>query len=149
MSKIEWTDETANCSSAPQNYECTRDPIFLLQRGSRQWTQIPDGLGSDGESLWVEDASLVDDWIKRFIVDGSVDTTEEFWQMAECTQNDHNWPMVYVEWLVESAFLTRKEAEEYGKAREYRWDKWRVYCVPCDGELAKILDAHESAVLVV
>lgn len=132
----------------PKNYECTRDPIFLLQKGSRQWTQIPDGLGSDGESLWVEDSSLVDDWIKRFIVDGSVDTTDEFWQMAECTENDHGWPMVYVEWFVESVFLTRKEAEEYGKAREYRWDKWRVYCVPCDGELAKILDAHEPAALV-
>lgn len=132
----------------PINFECTRDPIFVLQKGRRQWSQIPGGLESDGESLWVEDASLVDVWIKQFIVDGSVDTTEEFWQMAESTQNDHGWPMVYVEWFVESVFLKRQEAEEYAKSCSYRWDKWRVYCVPCDGELAKILDACEPTALV-
>jgi hypothetical protein len=127
----------------PSNFECTRDPIFLLQIGRRQWTQIPGGIGCDGESMWVEDASLIDDWIRRFIVDGSVETTNEFWRIAESREGDHGWPLVYIEWHTESVFLTRKEAEEFAKAREYRWEKWRVYCVPCDGELAKILTEYQ------
>jgi predicted nucleic-acid-binding Zn-ribbon protein len=62
--------------------------------------------------------------------------------------NDHNWPFVYIEWKTESVFLTREEAEAFGKAREYRWDKWKVYCVPCDGELATILKNYEPTQLV-
>ena len=132
----------------PKNNEGTRDPIFLLQVANRQWTQIPDGLESDGEQWCVEDASELPEWIKPFIEwehedDGSprghLSMSEEMFKVAEDMTNDHGWPMLYTEWRTESVFLTREEGEQYAKARSYRWDKWRVYCIPCDGELAKIL----------
>jgi len=133
----------------PKNQECTRDPIFLLQVANRQWTQIPDGMGYDGDSMWIETEDEVEDWIRPFLdKDGGVDFTDGFWREVEKREGDHGWPLVYVEWRTETVFLTRDEAEAWAKRREYRWPKWRVYCIPCDGELAKILNAHEPAALV-
>jgi len=131
----------------PTNNECTRDPIFLLQVGRRLWTQIPDGIETDGESMWVEDADDLPDWITPHIKDGAVNETAEFWKACEDAENDHGWPLVYVEWRTESVFLTRDEAERYAKATEYRYEKWRVYCIPCDGELARILKDYEPAIV--
>lgn len=131
----------------PTNFECTRDPIFLLQVGVRQWTQIPDGLETDGDGIWVNDISLVDDWILPHLDSDrtGVDTTAAFWADAEKQQNDHGWPFVYVVWLPEGVFLTRDEGENYAKARSYRWELWKVYCLPCEGELARILREHQPA----
>ena len=130
----------------PQNRDCTRDPIYVLQIGVRQWTQHPDGMGYDGESMWTEDEDLVENWIKPFLdEDGTIDFTSEFWEIAENQPNDNEWPYVYIEWRTESVFLTRDEAESFAQKREYRWDKWRVYCVPCEGELASILNQYEGA----
>ena len=124
----------------PSNRECTRDPIFLLQAGRRKWTQIPDGMGYDGERMWVEDTSEVPEWMLPFLSeDGTVDTTDGFWAFVEKESNDHGWPFVTIDWNTESVFLTRDEAEAFAKAKSHRWDKWRVYCVPCDGELATLL----------
>lgn len=96
--------------------------------------------------MWVEDEDDLPDWIKPYIAaDGTVDETPGFWQACENAENDHGWPMVYVEWRTESVFLTRDEAERYAKATEYRYEKWRVYCISCDGELAKILREYEPA----
>lgn len=132
----------------PKNQDCTRDPIYLLQFGLRQWTQIPSGIETDGESLWVENADDLDDWIQPFIEDGYVETSDEFWREAERAENDHGWPMVYVDWRTESVWLTRDEAEAFARRHEYRWEKWRVYCVPCEGELAKLLNQFEPATVV-
>lgn len=45
-------------------------------------------------------------------------------------------------WRTERVFLTRKEGEDYGTRRSYDYtDGWRVYCVPCAGQLAKLLHA--------
>lgn len=123
----------------PMNDECTRDPIFLLQVGRRQWTEIPEGCEFDGESLTVDDIDSIPEWIEPFVDDAGIDHTDGFWQAAESETNDNGWPYVYVEWRTESVFLTRAEAESFGAARSYRWDKWKVYCVPCEGELATIL----------
>jgi hypothetical protein len=132
----------------PKNAECTRDPIFLLQVGRRKWTQIPDGMGYDGESMWVEDTSEVPDWMMPFLAeDGTVDETPGFWQLVENEDNDNDngWPFVFIEWSTEHVFLTRFEAETFARAKEHRWDKWRVYCVPCEGALATLLRQHEDA----
>ena len=51
-----------------------------------------------------------------------------------------SWYVTEPEYLV---FLTRQEATAYAEARKYRYDKWRVYCIPCDGELARILNEYE------
>lgn len=131
----------------PTGWDCTRDPIYLLQIANRQWTQIPDGLETDGESWYVSDKSDLEDWILPFIEwdkddpeCGYLSMSEEIYKEAEDMTNDHGWPLVYTEWRTESVFLTRGEGEEYAKARSYRWDKWRVYCVCCEGTLAKILN---------
>lgn len=131
----------------PTNYECTRDPIFLLQIGVRKWTQIPDGVGCDGDGMWVEDRDELPDWIVQFVdeEDQTIDASAEFYAVAEKQENDHGWPMIYVEWRTESVFLTREEGESYAKSRGHRWDKWQVYCVPCDGELARILREYQPA----
>lgn len=123
--------------------ECTRDPIFLLQVGTRQWTRLPSGLADDGESMWVDDEADLDDWVRPFLDDdGSVSTTGEFWKCAEDTVNDDGWPLVFTEWRTEAVFLTRDEAESWVKRREYNYPIWRVYCVPCNGRLAEILQNH-------
>lgn len=128
----------------PQNYECTRDPIFLLMTGTRQWTKIPDGIELDGSCAYVTDEDLIDDWIDPYIdEDGCVDLSEEFWKCAESEDNGEGWSYVHVEWAVESVFLTRPEAEEFAKQREYRWEKWKVYCVPCEGVLVQILRDYQ------
>ena len=47
-------------------------------------------------------------------------------------------------WITDYVFLTREEAVEYGKARSYNYKKWRVFCVPCIGELADLLDKYDG-----
>lgn len=134
----------------PLNKDCTRDPIYLLQIAERLWTKTPEGLESDGESFYATNVSTypdeeptweVDDWILPFLdAEGILETSESFYREAELHEGPDGWPMIYTVWRVETVFLTRKEAEDYAKARSYRWDKWRVYCVPCEGTLAKILN---------
>lgn len=51
------------------------------------------------------------------------------------------------EWRTESVFLTRDEAESYARSCEYRWSSWRVYCVPCKGELAQVLNQYTELVV--
>jgi hypothetical protein len=97
--------------------------------------------------MWIEEKDDLPDWILPFVdAHCGIDQTDGFWKAAESELNDHSWPFVYIEWKTESVFLTREEAEAFGKAREYRWDKWKVYCVPCDGELAAILKNYEPEV---
>ena len=134
----------------PEDRDFTRDPIFLLQSCNRQWTQMPDGLESDVESWYVTEPEYLDDWIKPFIEwdeddpsSGYLLMSEEFYKAAADVENDHGWPLIYEEWRTESVFLTRQEATAYAEARKYRYDKWRVYCIPCDGELARILREYE------
>jgi hypothetical protein len=100
-------------------------------------------MGYDGESMWVEDTSEIPEWIEPFLnEDGSVDETPGFWQFVENEDNDNGWPFVFIDWSTEHVFLTRDEAEEFGKAKEHRWDKWRVYCIPAEGELARVLNQY-------
>ncbi len=126
----------------PNNNECTRDPIFLFQVAIPKWTQVPDGLESDGESWYVTEIDDVEGWVLEFLDEENqyIDSEDLFTEAAEKQENDHGWPLVYLEWRTETVFLTREEGEAHGKAHAYRWWKWRVYCVPCDGALAKILE---------
>jgi len=46
-------------------------------------------------------------------------------------------------WVTERVFMSRAEGEAYGKEREYDYpDGWRVYCVPCEGQLARLLTKY-------
>ncbi len=130
----------------PKGTDCTRDPIFLLQRCSYQWTEFPSGIDHDGESFVVEDEEELEDWIKPFIDDGVVQRTKEFYKVALEVENEHGWPLIYKEWSTESVFLTRAEGEDWGNSRSYRFpDGWRVYCVPSEGELAEALNAYQPS----
>jgi len=124
----------------PTNNECTRDPIFLLLVGAHRLHELPDGIDTDGESWWIENRDLVPEWCEPFIDAGGehIDTTAAFWKEAE------DAGIAYTEWRTETVFLTRKEAEEWAAACAYRWELWRVYCVPCEGELAGMLAAADD-----
>ncbi len=44
-------------------------------------------------------------------------------------------------WDTERVFFSREEGEQYGKDHAYNYRKgWRVYCIPCDGVLATVLN---------
>jgi len=64
---------------------------------------------------------------------------------AECTANViflFQWRLTKKSqhWLVERVFLSREEAEAWGKAHEYRWPGgWRVYGTCAEGELVELL----------
>lgn len=129
----------------PDLQECTRDPIFLLEVGKRQWTEIPDGCEQEDGSIYVVDRTRAPDWLVEFADEDGCVSGEEFWEVAESTEGDNGWPFVYVVWRTERVFFTRKEAEEYGARRRYRWDKWRVFCVPAEGRLRAILDREDKS----
>ncbi len=62
------------------------------------------------------------------------------WTFVENEDNDNDWPFVVIDWNTEHVFLTRDEAETFAKTKSHRWDKWRVYCVPAEGQLARVLN---------
>jgi hypothetical protein len=134
----------------PKNQDCTRDPIYLLQVGTRQWTAMPDGVCCDGDFMWVDDMEALPNWIRPFVDDDdeTINTNKRFWQYAEANENEHGWPLVYIEWRTEAVFLTRQEAEDWVKAREHNYPIAKVYCVPCNGKLAEILSDIEEPTLV-
>ena len=99
------------------NEEATRNPIFLLQVRRVIITNV------DKYDYNSDDEALVDD-------DGNEVTNQELLDREDATET----------WQTESVWLTRKEAETFGKRTEYRYpDGWRVYCVNAEGELAKLL----------
>ena len=105
------------------NQEATRDPIFLFQRRVINVIKEPDGYTTDGESWWKDED------------DGEEDISDKIdnkWLLR------HECAIEY--WHTESVYLTREEAEEYGRQRYYNYpDGWRVFCVCAEGELAKVL----------
>jgi len=51
-------------------------------------------------------------------------------------------------WHTEKVFLTREEANDYGKSRPYAWGEkgkgWRIYGVQCDGMMVELLGRHNE-----
>lgn len=120
-------DENARRQEAYR--ECTRDPIFLFQKNCPQWLAMPDGWATDGDSWWNEAGETASE---REMCD----------RMKDHTQGDYDAPYVQDVWVTERAFLTRAEGEQFGRRHHYNYPVgWRVYCVPCEGELAAILCA--------
>ena len=100
--------------------EMTRDVIFLFQRRRRCYHTLPDSI------------DLVDG---EFVGQGGTGYSEKD-MLSLCTPDEN-----YVEWWdTESVWLSREEGEAYGLAHAYNYpDGWRVYGVPSEGELAKLL----------
>lgn len=128
----------------PKQVDITRDPIYLLQELRRYWYNTPLGCEWDENSLCVKDPTELDSWLPPFVDEESqtIDLSQAFYTMAK----DHESDWFFEWWDTVSVFLTRPEAEEWARRRAYRWEKWRVYCIPCDGDLAQILyDLPEPA----
>lgn len=123
------------------SHEATRDVVFLLQ--ARRWifTGIPRTLdgeyGHDGEGMLLGD------------------TKNGFWeprenaeyltgkQLAEM-EDAEGVPCAIETWKTERVFLSREEGTRYGERRSYNYsDGWRVYGVPSEGELPKIIRCSE------
>lgn len=132
----------------PKGFDCTRDPIYLLQ--TREWvfTGLPRWLEFEdsffirkkcADELPAEAASLFD-------ADGVCNSDGSLMRLLMETDNRHGVPFVLEKWRTESVWLTRDEAEDWAKRHEYRWPSgWRVYCVCSEGKLAKLLkDAPEE-----
>ena len=129
----------------PTNWECTRDPIFLLQTREFHIIDLPDWLGYDGDGFWFEDECDEDisSWYSGEPDDPAIDETKLLTWLSERESSalGTGVPCALEYWNIEGVFLTRQEAESYAKRTEYNYRHgWRVYCRPCDGELARILN---------
>ena len=103
--------------------EATRDPIFLLQE--RVVIPNQDCVGEyDNEVEAYRDIS-----------------TDKILDDDDLINN--GWAAVM--WRTVTVFLTREEGESFAEQTSYRYGRgrknvdWMVYCVPCEGELAKLL----------
>jgi hypothetical protein len=100
--------------------EITRDPIFLLQRRIVQYTEMPPGYEyEDGTVYKIDNHEETLDWKEMISRECAVET-----------------------WYTETVWFTRQEAEGELSARSYRYPEGgRVFCVCCEGQLAKLLKA--------
>ena len=117
--------------------EATKDPIYLLQRKFCNLVEEPPGY----EAIDCENWNLVDR-------DACHDPDKELPEEASHEEIVELFPdCVVVSWDTESVWYSRDEAEDWGKSHAYRFTYgWRVFCVPCEGQLAKILAANETLV---
>lgn len=106
--------------------EITTNPIFLLQRRRViPNLECPAEYDSDLETTVHPDTKeeLDDDKLLKF-----------------------GWGTIT--WLTEKVFATREEGEKYGEVHKYNYGEgrkgidWMVYCVPCKGELAELLEGY-------
>lgn len=105
--------------------ECTRDPIFLLQRRRIFVFDLPAGY------RWGEEGDIFDDA-------GSVVSSDDFRRRFRDEYNIETWD-------TESVWFRRGEAEDWAQGHAYRFSEgWRVYCVCCEGGLATLLKAADE-----
>ena len=111
--------------------ECTRDVVFLFQRRRYVFTgHLPDGLFYDDSSVYREEDRQNDDREPLSIA---------------ALHEEYGSDYVVERWDTESVWLTREEATDFGNRKNYNYpDGWRVYGVPSNGELPKIIRASEA-----
>ena len=110
--------------------ECTRDPIFLLQKREilvlglpADWSHDDDYSIRDGAGEVVSRLDLRERFGTEYVVDI---------------------------WHTESVWFTRQEAKAWAEAHHYRFSEgWRVYCVCCEGSLAGLLKAVDVELRIV
>lgn len=100
--------------------EMTRDVVFLFQRRRRIYHTLPEGIEMiDGAFVGRQGTEYPTEHVLRLSVEG---------------ENYHEW------WDTESVWLDRETAEAYGEAHAYNYpDGWRVFGVPAEDELAKLI----------
>jgi hypothetical protein len=116
MSEIAIPPFDARCSA-----EATRDVVFLFQRKWRFYYKLPDGVENRGDGF-------VDEKTGEALSDKAV--------LALACEGEH-FMVIYETELV---FGSREEGEAYGQSRAYNYPEgWRVYGVPAEGKLTKLL----------
>jgi hypothetical protein len=121
--------------------ECTRDPIFLFQ--ARRWVVF--GVPDDDEWEFDDEGECVKwtDQDGRRMEQPSVLSPRD---LAKRTFGEFDTPCALETWETERVYLSREEAESYGRARAYNYrDGWRVYCVCAEGALGALLREHGEA----
>lgn len=116
--------------------EATKYPIFLLQSGRVVVFSEPEGYYHDGEGFRPDpDDGPLDNSSDH---DDADDDDWEYLTNKQLLDLGEETAMLI--WETELVFADRDEAEEYARGREYNYlDGWRVYCVPCKGNLATAL----------
>lgn len=112
--------------------ECTRDVVFLFQRRRYIFTgHLPDGLFYDDGGVYRDEDRTNDDRSPLSIA-----------QLHDEYGSDY----VVETWHTEGVWLSREEAESFGRTKSYNYsDGWRVYGVPANGLLATLI--RDDAVL--
>lgn len=106
--------------------EMTSNPIFLLQK---RWVYPNQNCLADYDN---DAGEMIDSDTKEIIDDDQL--LERGWGTAV--------------WQTVTVFATREEATDFGEKTNYRYGKgrknidWQVYCIPCTGELVKILKEY-------
>lgn len=126
--------------------EATRDPIFLLQIRCLQPIEIPDGYVVSDDGV-IEREDLVENdqgELEPTDPDGRPNTLS-LEDLLNYEASGGITSCAFVHWSTEAVFYSRKEAEDWAKARHYRWrDGYRIYCVCAEGELADLLKKYDQ-----
>lgn len=124
----------------PIGYDCTANPIYLVQRRVWDVFNTPNWLRNDGDEWKIDLKKYADEEgddapLCELVSDVQLDDSKVMEYLDRCGG------YVAEKWVTERVLLTRAEATDWVKVQEYNFpDGWRVYCVPCEGELARILD---------
>lgn len=125
--------------------EATKNVVFLFQ--GRRWIHtgmpycgtIGKEYGCDGEGVCL---GTVNGGLWEPDEDADYLTNEQLSRM----ENIDDVPCAIETWETESVWMTREDAEKYGKSRSHNYrDGWRVYGVPCDGAMWAAIKAAEQA----
>lgn len=121
--------------------ECTRDPIFLFQTADIVF--LHDKMEDNGFEYDGDAECIVNKNAAPVMADGY----ETFPTVTDEELIDHECAIR--KWRTEFVFYSREEGEQYGHRRKYKYGSegtgWRVYCVCAEGELARVLDAHDDS----
>lgn len=119
--------------------ECTRSVIFLFQVRDLRLIGLPEdfSLGPEGRGPVMQ----VCDCDGKKLAE-PIEWSIERLVAEKLTFGNYDTPCVVESWRTEGVFLSREEAENFGKRTEYRYSHgFRVHGVPAEGELATLIEA--------
>lgn len=141
--------------------EATRSPIFLLQKcqigGINSENLQPSDTYHDGERLIVSAEMFEKDEIIEAAKEGELIKNDDDdmpfplgLAVSDKQMVENDW--VFTHWETVGVFRTRKEAEDWGHGQRHNLGSkgrdWRVYCIPCEGQLADIIKRIDRDELV-
>ncbi len=114
--------------------ECTQDVVFLLRRKKYICYGLPDEF--DFEDGMIYNYHGANGKIEEFTLE---EVYKENWRYG-----DFDNQCVNLEFIVESVWLSREEAEEFVQKHIYNYrEGYDVYGVPSKGELVSIIKESE------